>query len=140
MAIAFTKLKIYRKENGMTQEEVAEHLGVTRQAVAKWERGESLPDIESCIKLADLYSTTLDMLVRNMEKNSSMGKKHIFGITRMGDKGQMVLPASCRRVFGIGRGDLILVLGDEDRGIAMVKMGIPGSPDFTDHSETEEEL
>lgn len=140
MAITFTKLKSYRKENGMTQEEVAEHLGVSRQAVAKWERGESLPDIESCIKLADLYSTTLDMLVRNMEKNESMGKKHIFGITRVGDKGQLVLPASCRRVFGIGKGDVILVLGDEERGIALVKMGIPGSPDFTDCCETEDDI
>ncbi len=58
MGIQFSKLKIYRKQYGFTQEDIAGKLGVSRQAVAKWERGESLPDIESCIKLADLYEIT----------------------------------------------------------------------------------
>lgn len=137
MPIAFKKLKAYRKQSGMTQEEVAEKLGVSRQAVAKWERGETLPDIESCMGLADLYGTTLDLLVRNLDKEDQNGKKHIFGLTRMNDKGQIILPRSCRKVFGLNKGDMLLVLGDEDRGLALIKLGTPG---FTDISDIEEDI
>ena len=120
--ISFNKLKIYRKKSGLTQEEVAEKLGVSRQAVAKWERGESQPDIESCIALADIFGTTLDLLVRDMETSSSKDGKHVFGIVKVNDKGQLTLPAACRRVFGIDPGDSILVLGDEEKGIALVNL------------------
>ena len=64
MSIEFNNLKIYRTQCGYTQEEVAEKLGVSRQAVAKWERGETVPDIENCIALADMYGTTVDILVK----------------------------------------------------------------------------
>ena len=46
-----TQLKLFRSRLGMTQEDVAEKVGVSRQAVAKWEKGETLPDIESCVKM-----------------------------------------------------------------------------------------
>ena len=58
MSVQFSRLKMFRKQSGFTQEEIAEKLGVSRQAVAKWEKGETLPDIESCIQLADIYGTT----------------------------------------------------------------------------------
>ena len=61
MSIEFNNLKIYRRESGLTQEQVAEKLNVSRQAVAKWENGDTLPDIESCIALADLYGTTVEI-------------------------------------------------------------------------------
>ena len=44
MSIEFNNLKLFRKQNGFTQEEVAEKLNVSRQAVAKWESGETVPD------------------------------------------------------------------------------------------------
>ena len=124
MAVEFSRLKMFRKQSGLTQEEIADKLGVSRQAVAKWERGETMPDIESCIKLADIYKTTVDMLVRNIgaEEHTKDGK-HIFGLTRLNSKGQITLPAGCRKVFGLKEGDTILVLGDEDRGIALVNIG-----------------
>lgn len=120
----FNNLKLFRKQNGFTQEQVAEKLGVSRQAVAKWERGESVPDIENVIALADMYEVTVDSLVRNMTSlpDKSTDKKHMFGITRVNDKGQITLPKKCREVFGINTGDAILILGDEDRGIAIVKV------------------
>lgn len=125
MSIEFNNLKIYRTQSGFTQEEVADRLGVSRQAVAKWERGETAPDIENCIALADMYGTTIDMLVRNLNSfaESSEGKKHIFGLAKLNEKGQMTLPKKCRDVFGLNPGDTILVLGDEDKGIALVKLG-----------------
>lgn len=117
-------LKILRKQKGLTQEEIAEKLGVSRQAVAKWERGDTMPDIESCIKLADIYGITVDLLVRNAGAEEHTGDgKHIFGCTKMNAKGQITLPANCRKVFGLKEGDNILVLGDEEKGIALVNLG-----------------
>lgn len=120
----FNNLKLFRKQNGFTQEQVAEKLGVSRQAVAKWERGESVPDIENVIALADMYEITVDSLVRNMTSlpDKRTDKKHMFGITRVNDKGQITLPKKCREIFGIKTGDAILILGDEDKGIALVRV------------------
>lgn len=120
----FNNLKLFRKQNGYTQEQVAERLGVSRQAVAKWERGESTPDIENVIALADMYEVTVDSLVRNMTslEDKSSDKKHMFGVTRVNDKGQITLPKKCREVFGINAGDAVLLLGDEAKGIAFVKV------------------
>lgn len=118
-------LRLYRTQNGMTQEQLAERIGVSRQAVAKWEKGETLPDIDNVIALADLYGVTVDSLVRNVSAaaGTSEGKKHIFGVAKINDKGQITLPKKCRSVFGLSAGDMLLVLGDEDKGIAIVKIG-----------------
>ena len=125
MAITFNNLRIYRLKEGLTQEELAEKIGVSRQSVAKWERGESLPDIESCIALSELFGITVDVLVRNMRelpKGADAGK-HTFGISKINEKGQITLPAECRRIFGLKPGDSLLVLGDEEKGIALVNLG-----------------
>lgn len=52
-----------RKKSGLSQEEVAEKLGVSRQTISKWELGETLPDIQQSKKLSVLYHMTLDELV-----------------------------------------------------------------------------
>lgn len=128
----FSRLKVLRKQNGLTQEEIAEKLGVSRQAIAKWERGETMPDIESCVKLADLYETTVDMLVRNIGKEDMNGDgKYIFGCSKMNSKGQITLPAKCREVFHMKPGDNILVIGDVEKGIALVNLGdIPSNEPY----------
>lgn len=120
----YNNLKLFRKRNGYTQEQVAERLGVSRQAVAKWERGESLPDIENVIALADMYEITVDSLVRNMAcaDDNRDERKHMFGVVRVNDKGQITLPKKCREIFDINTGDTVLLLGDEDKGIALVKI------------------
>ena len=125
MSIDFSRLKWFRSESGLTQEELAEKMGVSRQAVAKWERGESIPDVESCIKLAEIYGTTVDMLVHSFGKQEQTGDgKHIFGLSRVNSKGQLTLPANCRKVLGIKPGDTMLILGDENKGgVAIVKIG-----------------
>ncbi|MBQ1703319.1 MAG: helix-turn-helix domain-containing protein, partial [Oscillospiraceae bacterium] len=121
MSIDFSMLKAYRKKNGYTQDEIAEKLGVSRQAVAKWERGESVPDIESVVSLAGIFGVTVDVLLKSTEAVGN-GQQYMFGLAKLNDKGQITLPIECRRVFGIEPGDLILVLGDTDKGIALVKM------------------
>lgn len=49
----------------LSQEKVARQIGVTRQAVAKWENGDSLPDILNCEALADLFDVSLNDLLRH---------------------------------------------------------------------------
>lgn len=53
--------------------------------------------------------------------NTEDGKKFIFGTVKVGEKGQIVIPKEARDVFDIKPGDTLLVLGDKDQGIAIVK-------------------
>ena len=57
------RLQKLRKEKGYSQEQLAEELGISRQAVSKWERAESSPDTENLICLAKLYNVSLDYLL-----------------------------------------------------------------------------
>ena len=99
-----------RKYHALSQEELAEKIGVSRQTLSKYETGESLPDIEKCKALADVFGVTVDDLIC-YEKSAGMGLgippkgKHIFGMVKMGDKGQIVIPAKARKIFHIKPGD-----------------------------------
>lgn len=52
-----------RKKSGLSQEEVAEKLGVSRQTISKWETNETLPDVHQAKKMSSLYHVTLDELI-----------------------------------------------------------------------------
>ena len=115
-----------RKLKQLTQEDVAEKVGVTRQAVAKWESGETVPDLERSRLLAEMFGVTLDDLANyekedNLELNVPPKGKHLFGMVTVGDKGQIVIPAKARKIFSIEPGDSLIVLGDEGQGIALLK-------------------
>ena len=117
-----------RKLNGFSQEELADRIGVSRQTLSKYETGESLPDIEKCKQLADTFSVSMDDLIsydKNDEENMGYGVppkgKHIFGMVKVGEKGQIVIPAKARKIFDIAPGDNLIVLGDEGQGIALIK-------------------
>ena len=103
-----------RKYHAMSQEELAEKIGVSRQTLSKYETGESLPDIEKCKALADVFGITVDDLI-SYEKTDGMGLmvpprgKHIFGMVRVGEKGQIVIPAKARKIFDIKPGDNLVV-------------------------------
>lgn len=116
-----------RKSNGYSQEEVADKVGVSRQAVAKWENGESVPDIYNCMALAQLYHVQMDDLVKHEDDMEGAqiplnNGKHIFGVVRVGERGQIVMPKRAREIFHIEPGDNLLLLGDEaQNGMAIVK-------------------
>ncbi len=57
------RLLQYRKENNLSQEELAEKIGVSRQAVSKWERAEASPDTDNLIRLAEIYGVSLDEML-----------------------------------------------------------------------------
>jgi transcriptional regulator with XRE-family HTH domain len=61
------KLQILRKQKGISQEKLAEKVGISRQAVAKWEVRQSYPDLENLIILSDLFRTSIDKLVKDDE-------------------------------------------------------------------------
>lgn len=123
-------ISMLRSVNGYSQEEVAEKIGVSRQAYAKWEKGETVPDVERCQKLAELYGVTIDSLVNYSDKIGTTTLtpgpkgKHIFETTKINDRGQVVIPKKARELFGINNGDSLVVLGDEAEGIALIKADI----------------
>lgn len=59
------KLKEIRKNEGLSQEQLAEKIGVSRQAITKWETGKGLPDVENMLIIAEIFKTTLDELLRD---------------------------------------------------------------------------
>lgn len=63
-----SKIKAARIEKKLTQEQVAELLGVSRQTISNWENEKSYPDIISVIELSNLYSISLDVLLKGDEK------------------------------------------------------------------------
>ena len=116
--------------NGYSQEKVAEKVGISRQAYAKWEKGETIPDVERCQKLAELYGVTIDSLINFSDKVGTTTLipgpkgKHIFGTAKINDRGQVVIPKKARDLFGINNGDSLIVLGDEAAGIALIKADV----------------
>ena len=61
------KLHLLRRNKGLTQEELAEKIGVSRQAVAKWEAGQVYPDIFNLIQISNLMNVSVDYLVRDQD-------------------------------------------------------------------------
>lgn len=60
------KLKFLRKQKGFSQERLSQQLTVSRQAISKWELGESLPDTENVIQLSKLFSVSIDFLLNDI--------------------------------------------------------------------------
>lgn len=67
------KLRILRKNRGLTQEELARQLSVSRQAVAKWESGQIYPDIFNLIEISNFFNVTVDYLVREQHCALNIG-------------------------------------------------------------------
>lgn len=128
-------LKALRKAKGYSQEEVAEKINVSRQSVAKWENEESIPDVIKCSELANLYEISLDELVHDKisveeESTNSEDGKYVFGIVKVGERGQIVIPKHARDVFDIKPGDKLLVVGDIKRGLGIGKVSRSIASDF----------
>lgn len=120
-----------RKQKNLSQEKVAEIVGVTRQAIAKWESGESTPDVLYCDALATVYDVSLDDLVRFDQKKEGVSVppkgKHLFGTVLLGERGQIVIPKKARDMLGLKHGDTLVVLGDSNpstMGIALMRNDI----------------
>lgn len=114
-----------RKIHGYSQETISEKIGISRQAYAKWETGDTIPDIEKCSLLSEVYGTTIDSLVKT-EPVEGVGMippapkgKNIWGSVAVGERGQIVIPKGARDLFGLTGGQRLIVLSDE-HGIALI--------------------
>lgn len=119
-------IRILRKKNKLSQEQLAEKVDVSRQTVAKWENGESVPDIYKCKTLSDIFQVTLDQLSSKMDEEEldKLGPKgkQFFGVVKVGERGQIVIPKQAREMYQIHAGDKLVVLGeDTTKGIAILK-------------------
>lgn len=122
-------LSFLRKENNYSQEDLAEKIGVTRQSIAKWESGESLPDIVNCDALATLFDVSLDNLIHYDQKDNGFPippkGKHMFNTVPLEKDGYVKLPEDAVNLVKMQEGDTFLVLGDENPesiGIALVPL------------------
>ena len=114
------KLQSIRKEKGLSQESIAEKIGVSRQAVAKWEIGQSYPDVENLILISDMFKISIDKLVKEAydecEYNDKKEEKEI-------DDNIIEFLCRAKKVTYAGKG-------------AKVESSRPKSHDF-EHSEGE---
>ena len=69
------RLQALRQRAGMSQDQLAERLGVSRQAVSRWERDETMPETDKVIALADLFGVTTDYLLRPQPESSETETK-----------------------------------------------------------------
>src|SRR5699024_4293105 len=66
-----SNLRVLRKKNKLSQEQLVEKVNVSRQTVAKWESEESLPDIYKCKTLSEIFQVTLDQMSNNMSEEEA---------------------------------------------------------------------
>ncbi len=71
------KLKLLRTKNNLTQEELAEKLNVSRQAITKWESGDGIPDVDNLKSLSILFNVTIDELVKE-DKTVRVKGKYLY--------------------------------------------------------------
>ena len=119
-------LIMLRNIHGLSQEEVAEKIDISRQAYAKWESGKTIPDIEKCGRLAELYGVTLDSLIKTEQLEDGRvitpppKGKSIWGSVTINDRGQVVIPKAAREQFNLVPGQRLILLSEEGEGYALV--------------------
>ena len=94
------KLQLLRKKNGLSQEELADRLGISRQAISKWESGQSTPDLNKLILLSEIYNVTIDSLVKDSDEydilqssseNSSYENENLKNINNSENKNTQIV-------------------------------------------------
>lgn len=97
------KLKEIRKYEGLSQEQLAEKIGVSRQAITKWETGKGLPDVENMVIIAEIFKMTLDELLRDSASAASQeAEKPVF-------VSETVYDIDCEKHFDINIGSAYAV-------------------------------
>lgn len=113
------RIQHLRKSKGISQEELADKIGVSRQAVSKWESEQSIPDIEKIILLSDYFETTTDFLLKGIEPAQELETKYsatVFSIVgtilnAIGLVSSIVIWIERQMVFAVGIGFVVMLLG-----------------------------
>lgn len=131
-----SNLKKYRILKELTQEDVAEFLGITPQSVSKWERGESYPDITLLPALANIFETSVDLLlgmdtIRAEETRYNIHKKAVEyqrnGNLDMAEKtyrdALLIYPNKPGMILGLA--STLALKGDTEEAIELIERGLP---------------
>ncbi len=117
-------LKQLRNMMKMTQEELAEKMNVSRQTVAKWENGESIPDVAKCNELSKIFNISLDdmasFFIKNENERTFHPKNKFFFGTCVLDNCKIELPKTALHQFNLQDGDELLLIGDTAQGLALI--------------------
>ncbi|ADL33394.1 HTH/TPR domain-containing protein [Butyrivibrio proteoclasticus B316] len=129
-------LKKYRIQKDLTQEDVAEFLGITAQSVSKWERGESYPDITLLPALANIFETSVDLLlgmdtIRAEQTRLDIHKKAISfqrsGNYDMAEKtyreALLIYPNKPGMILGLA--STLALKGETEEAIELMERGLP---------------
>lgn len=106
----YQELRRIRKENGMSQEDFAERLGVSRQAVSKWESGQGYPETEKLLQISNLFGVSLDSLLKGEQSSPTEGDGHSFYASRETVEGFLLSKRQSAVRIGTGVGIIILSL------------------------------
>lgn len=129
-------LKKYRLLKNLTQEDIAQYLGITAQSVSKWERGESYPDITFLPALANILETSIDLLlgmntIRSEETRLNIHRKAI-AYQRNGDYDSaektyrdalLIYPNKPGMILGLA--STLALKGNSDEAIELMERGLP---------------
>lgn len=74
------RIQYLRKSKGLSQEELADKVGVSRQAVSKWESEQSSPDIEKIIVMSEFFEVTTDYMLKGIEPVNMSKRKTIYSL------------------------------------------------------------
>ncbi|MCM1299726.1 MAG: helix-turn-helix domain-containing protein [Firmicutes bacterium] len=100
------KLKEIRKKEGISQEQLAEKIGVSRQAITKWETGKGLPDVENMVIIAEIFKTTIDeLLTDSAAKGADSGLEDKLLYTS-----ETVYDIDCEKHFDVNIGSAAAIL------------------------------
>ena len=109
------RLMALRKKRGLSQEELGFELGVSRQTVSKWESGQSYPDFQRLVLLADYFDISLDELVRGLDVGDvralNESEKQLSSIYADVEEGKAVMRKYIRVLLGIGESILTFFAG-----------------------------
>mgnify|MGYP001038727138 FL=1 len=113
------RIQQLRKSKGISQEELANSIGVSRQAVSKWESAQSVPDVEKIILLSDYFETTTDFLLKGIapalvpEKRYSAMMFALIGtvLNAIGLVSSIVIWIEQQRAYAVGLGFAVMLIG-----------------------------
>jgi transcriptional regulator with XRE-family HTH domain len=91
------RIKTCRQNAGMSQEKVAELVGVSRQAVTKWEVNQSAPNTENLFKLAEIFGTTVDMLLASEDEVKQSPAEQIYYLYKMEEEKKAALKKQAQK-------------------------------------------
>ncbi|SCZ76261.1 helix-turn-helix transcriptional regulator [Pseudobutyrivibrio xylanivorans] len=104
------KIKEIRKVSGMTQEELADKLGVSRQTISKWEKGLSTPDLEMAISFCELFQISLDEFIREEQMEQKLSLEDIMKINKRNQRQTILLISSIVFIL-VGLLAMLFILG-----------------------------